>query len=305
MRSILTFVMRGRVHVVTACAVCSVMSLILFPFHYVSGALIGLATLRNGALEGAFVLIGSTLLGGAFMFAAIETARPAGLLALLSWAPVWVVAAVLRQTRSQGAAFAAAGLILAAAIVVVRLVLGDPTPWWTSVLQEFFSWVAASNDWEAFIDRIAPLMTGFVAAGALLGLAVTVMLARWWHAMLDRPGGFGEEFRELRLPTASGYAALVLAGFAWFAAGSLANLAYEWLMLLVVLFGLQGIALAHYTVKHRNSSSAWLVGGYVALAIMPQPSAAVALALALVGLSDTWLDYRRRFGKGGGLPAGR
>ena len=305
MRSVLIFVMRGRVHVITACAVCSVLSLILFPFHYVSGALLGLATLRNGALEGAFVLIGSTLLGGAFMFAAIETPRPAGILALLSWAPVWVTAAVLRRTRSQGAALAAAGLILASAIVVVRLLLGDPTPWWRGVLEEFFSWVAASNDWGPFIDRIAPLMTGFVAAGALLGLAVTLMLARWWHATIDRPGGFGEEFRELRLPTAAGYAALGLAGIAWFAAGPLAVLAYEWLMILVVLFGLQGIALAHYTVRRRNASSAWLVGGYVALAIMPQPSAAVALALAVVGLSDTWFDYRRRFGKGGGLPAGR
>ena len=305
MRSILNFVMRGRVQVITACAVCSVLSLILFPFHYVSGALLGLATLRNGALEGALVLIGSTLLGGAFMFAAIETARPAGLLALLSWAPVWAVASVLRRTRSQGAALAAAGLILALAVVVVRLLLGDPTPWWTNVLEGFFSWLSESNDWGAFIDRIAPLMTGFVAAGALLGIAVTLMIARWWHAVLDRPGGFGEEFRELRLPTAAGYAALAFAGIAWFAAGPLGGLAYEWLMILAVLFGLQGIALAHYAVKRRNASSAWLVGGYVALAIMPQPSAAVALALALVGLSDTWLDYRRRFGKGGGLPAGR
>ena len=297
--------MQGRVQVITACAVCSVLSLILFPFHYVSGALLGLATLRNGALEGALVLIGSTLLGGAFMFAAIDTARPAGILALLSWAPVWAAAIVLRRTHSQGTALAAAGLILASAVVVVRLLLGDPTPWWTNVLEGFFSWISESNDWGAFIDRIAPLMTGFVAAGALLGLAVTLMIARWWHAVLDRPGGFGEEFRELRLPTAAGYAALAFAGLAWFASGPLGDLAYEWLMILAVLFGLQGIALAHYTVKRRSASSAWLVGGYVALAVMPQPSAAVALALALVGLSDTWLDYRRRFGKGGGLPAGR
>lgn len=305
MRSLLVFVMRGRVHVITACAVCSVLSLIVFPLNYVSGALLGLATLRNGLVEGAVVLVGSMLLGGAFMFAAIDTARPAGILALLSWTPVWVVAAVLRQTRSQGTALAAAGLFLAAAVVVVRLLLGDPTVWWTGVLQEFFSWFAASGDWEAFIGRIAPLMTGIVAAGALLGIAVTLMLARWWHATLDRPGGFGEEFRALRLPPASGYAALVLAGVAWLASGPIADLAYEWLMILLVLFGLQGIALAHYTVKRRNASPVWLVGGYVALAIMPQPSAAVALVLALVGLSDTWLDYRRRFGKGGGLPAGR
>ena len=87
MRSVLTFVMRGRVHVVTACAVCSVFSLLplLFLFNYVSGALLGLATLRNGAAEGALVLVGSTVLGGAFMYAAIDTFRPALVLALLSW----------------------------------------------------------------------------------------------------------------------------------------------------------------------------------------------------------------------------
>ena len=304
MRSVLTFVMRGRVHVVTACAVCSVFSLLLFPLNYVSGALLGLATLRNGAVEGAVVLLGSTVLGGAFMFAAIETFRPAVLLALLSWIPLWLIAIVLRQTRSQGAALAAAGLLLAAAVVVVRLYLGDPIAWWTRVLEEFFSWISVSSDWGPFIDRIAPLMTGVVAAGALLGLAVTLMLARWWHAVLDRPGGFGEEFRALRMPRHSGYAALVLLAVAWFADGSMSHLAYEWLMILIVLFGLQGIALVHYVVRRRNASVAWLAGLYVALAIIPQPASEVALGLALAGLSDTWIDYRRRFGMGGNLPAG-
>ena len=305
MRSVLTFVMRGRVHVITACAVCSVFSLLLFPFNYVSGALLGLATLRSGALEGALVLLGSTVLGGAFMFAAIDTFRPALFLALLSWAPLWVLALVLRQTRSQGAALAAGGLLLAAATVAVRMYLGDPTAWWTKVLEDFFSWLSVSSDWGPFIDRIAPLMTGVVAAGALLGLAVTLMLARWWHAVLDRPGAFGEEFRALRMPKHSGYAALVLGAVAWFGSGWASNLAHEWLMILVVLFGLQGVALVHYVVKWRNASVAWLAGLYVALAIMPQPASEVILGLALAGLSDTWVDYRRRFGMGGNLPAGQ
>ena len=305
MRSFLTFVTRGRAHVVTACALCSVFSLVLFPFNYLSGALLGLATLRNGAAEGALVLLGSTVLGGAFMFAAIETARPAVFLALLSWAPLWAMAVVLRHTHSQGAALALAGLIVAVAVVVVRVVVGDPAVWWANVLEGFFAWIAASSDWGALIDRIAPLMTGIVAAGALLGLAVTLMLARWWHALLDRPGGFGEEFRGLRLPPMCGYAALVLAVVAWLAPGGLARLGFEWLMILLVLFGLQGIALAHYLVRRRNASAAWLAGLYVALAVMPQPAGAVALGLALAGLSDSWLDYRGRFDKGGNLPAGR
>lgn len=304
MRSVLSFVMRGRVHVVTACAVCSVFSLLplLFPFIYVSGALLGLATLRNGAAEGALVLLGATVLGGAFTFAAIDTFRPALFLALLSWLPLWALAVVLRRTRSQGAALAAGGCLLAAAIVVVRLYLGDPAVWWTTVLEGMFSQLSFPGDWGPFIERIAPLMTGVVAGGTLLGLAVTLMLARWWHAMLDRPGGFGEEFRALRMPKHSGYAALVLCAVAWFW-GS--DLAFEWLMLLIVLFGLQGIALVHYVVKRRNASVAWLAGLYVALAIMPQPASGVALGLALAGLSDTWVDYRRRFGMGGNLPAGR
>ena len=305
MRSVLTFVMRGRVHVITACAVCSVFSLLLFPFNYVSGALLGLATLRNGAVEGALVLLGSTVLGGAFMFAAIDTFRPALFLALLSWVPLWVLAIVLRQTRSQGAALAAGGLILAAAIVVVRQYLGDPAAWWARVLDELFSWLSFSGDWEPIIDRIAPLMTGIVAAGALLGLAVTLILARWWHAVLDRPGGFGEEFRALRMPRYSGYAALVLCAVAWFGGGWVSDLAREWLMILVVLFGLQGVALVHYLVKRRNASVAWLAGLYVALAIIPQPASGVVLGLALAGLSDTWVDYRKRFGMGGNLPAGQ
>ena len=304
MRSLLTFVMRGRAHVITACAVCSVFSLVVFPLNYVSGALLGLATLRNGAFEGALVLLGSTALGGAFMYAAIENFRPVALLALLSWTPLWVLAIVLRQTRSQGAALAAGGLLVAAVVVVVRIILGDPVAWWTSVLEEIFSWLSFSGDWGPFIDRIAPLMTGVVAAGALLGLAVTLMLARWWHAVLDRPGGFGEEFRALRMPRYSGYAALVLAAVAWFADGWLSHLAYEWLMILVVLFGLQGISLVHYVVNRRNASVAWLAGLYVALAIMPEPASEVVLALALAGLTDTWVDYRRRFGMGGNLPAG-
>lgn len=299
MRSVLTFVMQGRVHVITACAVCSALSLLLFPFSYVSGALIGLAALRNGALEGALVLLGSTVLGGAFMFAAIENVRPALFLALLSWIPLLLLAIVLRHTQSQGAALAAGGLIAAAGVVVIRLFLGDPTAWWTSVLEDLVTWFAVADHWAPIIARIAPVMTGIVAAGTLLGLVVTLLIARWWHAVLDRPGGFGEEFRNLRIPRNLGFAGLALPVVVWLADGWMAHLAFEWLTILIVLYGMQGLALVHYVVRRRNASVAWLIGLYVALAILPQPASEVVLGLALAGFSDAWIDYRRRFGSGG------
>ena len=309
MRTVLTFVMRGRVHVITTCAVCSAFTIELeyFLLNYVSGALIGLATLRNGAIEGMLILIGSTLLGGAFMFATVEHFHPAMLLALLlGWVPVWVLAFVLRRTGSQGTTLAAGGLLVAAGITVIRVLYGDPTPWWSNVLREFFSLpvFAEGVEWESLIERVAPLMTGFVAATGLFGLAVTLMLARWWHAVLDRPGGFGEEFRDLRMPRYTGYATLAVAAIAWLSSGWFSYLAFDWLMILSVLFGLQGISLVHYVVKRRNASVAWLAGLYVALVFIPHPSSQILFGLALAGLSDTWVDYRRRFGAGGTGAAG-
>lgn len=301
MRSVLALVMQRRVHAITACAVCLALSLIVFPLHYVSGALVGLATLRNGSFEGGVVLIASMVLAGAFLFVAIDTARPAAILALLTWVPAWLLASVLRSSGSQGQALAAGGLVMMVAVLAIFALFGDPAGWWREMLVEILDLLpGVSADLDPFVDRMAPLMTGIVAAGTLVGIAVTLLLARWWHAVLDQPGGFGEEFRALRLPAALAWATPVLAAAAWaLADGAAGRLAFAWLLIALTLFALQGLALVHALVKRRGASVGWLAALYVALFIMPQPSGAVALALVLAGLSDTWLDYRARAGGAG------
>ena len=63
--------------------------------------------------------------------------------------------------------------------------------------------------------------------------------------------------------------------------------------LVVALYVVQGIAVAHALVKYRQASSGWLVGLYVLVVLLP-PLAMIFLSVT--GFSDTWLDYRRRYG---------
>ncbi len=95
MHRLLTFIMRGRVHAMTASAVCAVLSLVVPPLSYISGAIIGLATLKHGPREGALVVAGSLLLAGFFALAMVGSVMPAGAFLLMSWLPAWILAWVL------------------------------------------------------------------------------------------------------------------------------------------------------------------------------------------------------------------
>ena len=79
----------------------------------------------------------------------------------------------------------------------------------------------------------------------------------------------------------------VLAGH--FAGGLFGGL----LVLAIIMYAIQGIALVHAGVRKRGGSVAWLVAMYLAIVLVPL---AAILGLGLAGFSDTWFDYRRRWG---------
>jgi hypothetical protein len=125
------------------------------------------------------------------------------------------------------------------------------------------------------------------------GLSVLcLVLARYWQAALYNPGGFGDEFRALRLPVTV-TAPLVLA-----AAGLLAlGLEYRsWAACLLVPVTAVGFALAHARVHQRGSGRGWL-GAFYALWLLFD-----AAKLLLVGFAvlDAWVDFRARWQSGNG-----
>jgi hypothetical protein len=62
------------------------------------------------------------------------------------------------------------------------------------------------------------------------------------------------------------------------------------LVVLVVLFAFQGLALLHHRVHKLGLAKGWLVGFYVLLILAPHR---VGLILAFMGIADTMADVRR------------
>lgn len=301
MRALLALIMRGRTQAMTASAVFAALSLLMPPLGYVSGAVIGLATLKQGPREGALVIAGSVLLSG--VFAALMAGTPAPALAFLgmSWLPAWVLAVVLASTRSQGVALVAATALGAVAVAVVHLAVGDPATWWRELLERFFAPALSAQGQgvpeEAaarlaqVLDEWAPQMTRFFGAATVVGLVVPLLLARWGHAVLDNPGGFGREFRELRVGRLALGVSLCLGVVAVFAGGIPGTLARDLMGPVTAMLVFQGLAVVHGVVRARGASVGWLVATYLLLGIPPHLAMPV---LSLTGLVDGWLDFRAR-----------
>ena len=116
------------------------------------------------------------------------------------------------------------------------------------------------------------------------------MLARSWHSRMDKPGAFGEEFRGLRLPRTLAYALPLVLIVGTVASDGLKTYAGGLAQLGLLLFAVQGVALAHALVKMRNGHSAWLAAVYIVPFVIPM----AILAIAFVGYLDHWFDYRKR-----------
>ena len=60
---------------------------------------------------------------------------------------------------------------------------------------------------------LVPTLTGVMASSLQVTCLLCLMLARYWQASLYNPGGFGREFRSLRLAPA--VAVILLLGPSW------------------------------------------------------------------------------------------
>lgn len=293
MGGFLRFVTRSRHHAVGV----SALSLLVPPFSFVAGAVIGLATLRYGMGEGALVLAGSALVFAAVMWGLAGSIAPAVLFVAVTGLPALALCALLRATSSQGFVLAAAALAAGAWIVALYLAVADPVAWWVESLKTFFAartgGGAGTPEIEELAEFLAPVLTGFPIAVMVTSILV-VFLARWSHAALDNPGGFGREFRALRLGRRFAAGAGVVVVVALFAASREAGMGHDLVMLIVAAYAIQGIALVHGLVALRGGARGWIVAMYASLLLV---TPITVLALSVAGFSDTWFDYRARFAR--------
>lgn len=289
MRSLGEFILRGRWQAILLGSLLAMIGLHMPLFSYLlCGLCPALVTLRKGPVIGLQVITGSVVLTA--LLALPVDLRPQAVIATAAaiWLPVWFCAAVLRASESQGRLLLAAASCVLLYIVLMHVLIDDVTKWWDTWLDLWLKQVLQQDalaQYQELLKTVAPLMNAMTAAGLFISLVTTLLVARWWQAVLFNPGGFRREFHHLRLPRQLIVA--VFAGLLLVALGRLApgSVVMDMLFLLVFLYLLQGIASIHRTVARQGLASAWLAGLYALLLVVPQ----TILFVACLGMVDSWL----------------
>jgi hypothetical protein len=280
MRALAEFIMRGRMQATLVVVVSAALPLLF----WLSAAAGSLVLLRRGWSDAIGILAWALLPAIGWWY----FGEPRTLLVLLG---ALGLALLLRANLSWSRVLlcsVALGLVYG---LVLGAVFREPIEAMALELQKLMPQMLEGVHQQMSVDErarldslIAPVLTGLIAALLQIVSLLSLMLGRFWQAQLYNPGGFGREFRALRLPT------LLLVGMLL---GP--NLGPQMAMLTPlcsVPLAFAGIALLHGVVAQGRLGKFWLVGLYITLLLFMQLTYPLLVVLAIV---DSLLDFRGRF----------
>jgi len=268
----------------------ALLSLMMPPVSVVSSAAVALVTLRRGASEGLTILVCSSVAAGLLGFLIIGNYQFALLYVMVLWLPVWLISIVLREGQHLSLAVEIAILIGIFGVIGFYLYAPEPAAMWKAVLSQMVPADAPVADIQRTIDVLAHYMTGVVAAGSVFGLLFGLFLGRWWQANLYNPGGFKQEFLALDTKPRLSIGSIVVVAIALTSPGVTSEIAWNVSILLFVLYTVTGTSVLH-TVFSKMKLGRYMVPMlYITLFLIPH----AMLLVALVGLSDPWLDLRKK-----------
>ena len=256
-----------------------------------SGVIMALLVVAQGTklavIEGliaAAVLVTVSLLFGVSI-ASITT------LMLGTWVPVFLLAALLLRTRSLTLVMQVSVLVAVVAMTMFYIVVTDPVAFWQPYLV-MMAELAKQSNLQLNMQMFTPdVMTVSAVLAFWLLYVVGLLLG---YAMYQRlPGETGDygRFRDfgfgrviaIVLALASLLAFVV--DVAW-----LQNLAF----VLFVFFWLQGLAIVHWLHAEGILPVAAVIAVYI---LLPFLQILLMTALALIGYTDAWFNFRRRIRK--------
>lgn len=291
MRGLASFIMRGPTQAIMVIAVAGMLSLLLPPLGYLGSAAVALVTLRQGTLAGLKVIAGAGLAVAGLAMLALGQAAVASAFAAL-WLPVWLLATVLRHTVSLARALEWAVALALLLILAMHGLMEDPAVFWQRMIEQVLLPAMGETSLTPEQQReAARWLTGLLAVALMLGWIITLLLARWWQALLWNPGGFRAEFHGLRLHRGLALLALVLFALQALGQGGAGTWVAEALMVMLLVYLFQGLAVMHAVNDRLGAKTGWLVVIYALLFLMPQQAVAV---LGLLGYMDAWFDVRQR-----------
>ena len=284
MRAIAEFIMRGRMQATLVVAGCAAL-----PLLYWLGAAAGCFVLLRRGLKDATSVLALGLLPALVWW--LYADDPRSLLVLLG---SWSLALVLRASESWNRVL----LVSIAMGVVFSVVLGIAFGPQIEMLAQALIKVMPSllgdvyqklsvDEQAHFASLIAPVLTGLIAALLQIVSVLSLIVGRYWQALLYNPGGFGREFRSIRIPV--GPAMLLLALMA--VGPYLGSQAALLVLFCSVPLVFAGLALIHGLVAQKRLARFWLVGLYVTMLLFMQLIYPLLVVLAIV---DGLIDFRGR-----------
>jgi hypothetical protein len=304
MRTLAGLIVAGPLQAVLVISLCTVLSFLAQPItsllSYVGAAALGLYSLHNGLRPGLIVLAGAGLATGLLSQLLLHQGIAVAVTSMFLWLPVGLAAVVLRSTRSLAMAMLSLSALAMLGVLLVYLVHGDPATWWQDQLQAIADVLAENPDLQldgatltGFIEQVAPVMTGSLAAGLSFAALTCLMLARWWQSLLLKPGALRTEFYALRLNAGLSLAGIGLSVLAMVDLGVVSSIALQWSLIVMVVFLFVGLAVLHATLANMKAAKGWIIAAYVLMSLLPQ----ALLMVVVTGLLDPWLDLRRRTAK--------
>ena len=286
--------MRGRTQAAALSSLFAVLSLVLPPLSYISGAIVALVTMRRGATEGAFIAFIAVLVLAAISLFTIGNAVLAIVFGLVVWLPVLILALVLRQTISLPMTLAVATLICGVTVIGFHLMVGSTVEWWQNMLDKILTEAASQPgvdvaNMDVIRSATSQYLTGLMAAAFFISMVLSLFLGRWWQSVLYNPGGFKLEFLLFRVSKVIAILGALIMIWAMFNPIP-GNLASDLSIVVSLYASVAGLALIHHWTDATNANKAWIILLYLLLVIIaPQ----ILVLLAILGFADAWLDMRR------------
>lgn len=290
MRILADYIMRGRTQAVIVASTLALLSLKFPPISIFSSASVALVTLRLGAVEGLYIMLGAGIAAALLGYFVIDNYQFALLYALLLWLPVWVISIILRERRQLSLAVEIAVFMGMLGVAGFYLYVPEPAALWTELLQQMVQQTAPIKDIKGWIGEFSHYMTGMFAAGTVFSLLFGLFLGRWWQSLLFNPGGFKQEFLLLNTSPKLAISSLIVLAVAFFATGVVSEIAWNMTILLFVLYAVIGTSVMHVVFARTKMSRYAVPLFYVTLFLVPQ----VLPPVAIVGLIDAWLNIRKK-----------
>jgi hypothetical protein len=280
MHELVKIAMRGPIQAVMLACITMLIPLMF----WFSAAVVSLITLRKGFQQGAVVFFWTTLPAMVWLW----SVQDPGPLIVLCMA--FLMACILRMTISWQTALVSGAL--------VSFILGWTAPYLmpeviqtlSELADQFFRELAKQSE-QDYTDELKQgfeslMIAGFVSS--FYGVAIgSLCLARSWQAKLFNPGGWQEEFYQIRIQPRVLMAALLVLmltpALGW-------NTSVVLLTVAVALtFG--GIALVHGLIARKNMTKQWLVGFYLSIVLL---FPTILILVVIAALMDSLIDFRSR-----------